>query len=220
MSKPHPENIPQVAVTEVMGDAWEKFQALPDHEEIPTKELSYLLGMSPRKLQMFRNLGGGPDYMKNGIKIDGSKPAGHDDLASRHRIGYVKGDVLAWMEGNRASILMQSKPDRSTIRRFESASELFEERAFWVDIDGGVVGFVDDSPLEEYLDRRTKFDIEFMPVAVAAANRWTDPSIHRKLAESISAGLSHLSRDIDAKVLASEMHAEIRTPEKRSNKPN
>ncbi|SEA43688.1 hypothetical protein [Acidovorax soli] len=218
-SKPSLDSIPEVFVPEKMVVEWEKFQALPESEEMAAKELCYLLDMSPRKLQMLRTLGGGPDYIKNGIKFDGSQPAAPEDLISRHRIGYVKADVLSWMESNRASVLMLSKPAKSKVRRFETVADLFDEQAFWVDIDGQVAGFVDDSSLEQYLDLRTKLDIEFLPVAQAATARWSDPAAHRALADSVAQGLRGLSQDIEAKVVASEMHAELRKPEERSVNP-
>lgn len=97
-------------------------------------------------------------------------------------------------------------------RRFETAAELFAEAAFWIDAQGRIIGFVDDSSGEEFAERFAALDIEWLPVSEAAARAWSDPAKHRGLANAVVAGLGRLSQQIDANVLRSEMLSETPLP--------
>lgn len=181
-----------------------RLHALPDAVALTTSEAAIFLRSSMSALESMRAKGTGPAYIQGG---------GRGAAGSNQKCLYEKADLLAWMRANKVSSTVEAAVRKGQL--FSSIADLARLEAFWVDAYGQIVGMVEEAPVQTVVERLGQYEIEWLPVADAAARGWNALAVHRAFANAVSNALRHELSRVAAGVEASEIAAEARRPEAR-----
>lgn len=183
-------------------DILARLHSLPDAVALTTSEAAIFLRSSVSALESMRAKGTGPAYIQGG---------GRGAAGSNQKCLYEKADLLAWMRANKVSSTVEAAVRKGQL--FSSIANLGRVEAFWIDAHGQIVGMVEEAVVQTVIERLGQYEIEWLPVADAAARGWTDLAAHQAFASAVSNALRREILRVAAGVEASEIASEARRPE-------
>ena len=139
-------------------DVLARLHALPDSAALTTSEAAIFLRSSVSALESMRAKGTGPAYIQSG---------GRGAVGSNQKCLYEKTDLLAWMRANKVASTVEAAVRKGQL--FATVFDLAHLEAFWLDVDGQVVGMVEQAPVATVIERLGQYEIAWLPVADAAA---------------------------------------------------
>jgi hypothetical protein len=175
----------------------ERLHRLPDEVALTTSEAAIFLRSSVSALESMRAKGSGPAYIQGG---------GRGAAGSNQKCLYEKADLLAWMRANKVSSTVEAAVRKGQL--FSSIADLAHVEAFWIDAHGRIVGMVEEAPVGIVIERLGLYEIQWFPVADAAARTWSELADHRSFAEAVSNVLRQQQQSVEAGMEATEIAME------------
>jgi len=186
-------------------DILERLHRLPDDVALTTSEAAIFLRSSVSALESMRAKGTGPAYIQGG---------GRGAVGSNQKCLYEKADLLAWMRANKVSSTVEAAVRKGQL--FATIFDLARLEAFWLDVDGQVVGMVEQAPVATVIERLGQYEIAWLPVADATAQTWSDIGSHRTFAHAVSNILRQELQRVEAGVESTELALESSVRPQRS----
>lgn len=178
-------------------DVLARLHALPDSAALTTSEAAIFLRSSVSALESMRAKGTGPAYIQGG---------GRGTVGSNQKCLYEKTDLLAWMRANKVFSTVEAAVRKGQL--FTTVFDLARLEAFWLDVDGQVVGMVEQTPVATVIERLGQYEIAWLPVADAAAQAWSDIGTHRTFADAVSNILRQELQRVEAGIESTELASE------------
>lgn len=182
-------------------EAWERINRVPDTYPLSPKQAAVLMTFSERTLQAWRKESSGPAYYQGGVKVEPGR-TGPDQGTNQH-VRYFKADIASWWQKNMTTSIKEAQ--RLKGQTFvTSIEQLAEEAPFYVDGLGQIEGMVEERTLGELLERADS-NIQWLPVAQAACQKWADMAAHQALANKVKSVLNETLARVDTGLESTEI---------------
>lgn len=171
---------------------------LPELATLETSEAAIFLRVSLSTLERWRRYGEGPLYIQFGK--DGAR-------SFNQKCRYQKADLIDFQEKHKVSSTAQSAIMRGLgfMRSVgpvpkRSDFDITNRRPFYVDSHGHLVDSVEDTILQDVIERLGKFDIEWIHPVQATYETWSATVAHTNYCRGIQSALLLTMNRIDASV--------------------
>jgi hypothetical protein len=171
---------------------------LPEMATLETSEAAIFLRVSLSTLERWRRDGNGPLYIQVGK--EGAR-------SFNQKCRYQKADLINFQDEHKFSSSTQSaimrglgfmRSDDPVLKRSEF--DITNRRPFYVDSHGHLVDSVEDTILQDVIERLGKFDIEWIHPVRATHKTWSATVAHTNYCRGIQSALLLTMNRIDASV--------------------
>ncbi len=161
---------------------------------LTTSEAAIFLRTSVTKMERLRKDGDGPAYIQGG---------GLNAKGSNQTCLYEKGDLLAWVKGNKVSSSLEAAVRKG--QTFATIFDLADHHAFYLAKDGSVESMVEENLLSTVVERIGQWDIIWLTPIEAASRRWSDLTRHQDFAAGVESVLSQASRGVQSGIESTDI---------------
>lgn len=178
-------------------EALEIIARLPDDVPLTTAEAAVYSRRSKRDFERMRSPNSktkGPRYIQGG---------GMDSVGSNQRVTYLKGDLKVWLESLKVEDSIAAAVRRG--RLFISLPSLIEPAPFWRNPAGKIAGLVEDTEVDESLERLGVWEIEWISPMEATEEQWSSAGELESFAGELRRVLDSAGHALDARILEAKL---------------
>ena len=178
-------------------EALEIIARLPDDVPLKPAEAAVFVRRSKRDLERMRSPNSktrGPDYIQGG---------GEESVGSNQRVTYMKGDLKVWLESLKVKDSTEAAVRRG--RLFISLPSLIEPAPFWRNPAGQIAGLVEDTEIDDCIERLGVWEIEWISPMEATKEHWSSAGELESLAGELRLVLDGASHALDARILKAQL---------------
>lgn len=143
----------------------EAIARLPSNTILKPEEAAVFLRVSPKTLERYRSVGGGPPYIQNNQE---------DSTGANRSVRYIKSDLEQWVSAQRVGSTLDAAVKRGQM--FSSIHDLAAEVPVWLDPLGRVDCLVESMDVDLIIERilSSEYAIEFSDPFDVLAMPWLD----------------------------------------------